>query len=417
MVGSTAAELSRQEYDFRRLEDVVPGSTIRVALGVVYIDYENIHIGLERMGIAPDPAAIVDAIRSEVGDLGKIVEVHAYADWQELARGKQDIQRELVKLGVKTHYQISKHGKNTADMDIVNDVRTRIERPAGASDAVDVVVLVTRDRDFATIAKQAQSQGKRVRIVGLRDGFSQDLAQAVGDVRYLDSHFARPAVRSDGDGFPRRRADDAQFRFIMRTVALMQQKKYPWVYTEQAGGECGGRVRRHRGCAAPGAAGTGERAAQGGAGGSAAHGEPPAGAPGHLPGVVALRADRLLPEQAPHALRGHELPEARDGGDARLQALGVGQTWPQAKKVLEMAAASGVIEKRSQPHPQTPGRQIDTWWLAGTAPAEGAPTAEPAGTQPAAQEPAGPLAEEPQAAAATKEQPQPAAHRPLPTAW
>ena len=355
------AELNRPEYDFRRLEDVVPGSTVHVAVGVMYIDYENIHIGLERMGITPDPAAIVEAARNEAADMGKIVEMHAYADWEELRRGqKVDIQRELVKLGVKTYYQISKHGKNTADMDIVNDVRTRIDRPAGAPDAIDVVVLVTRDRDFATIVKHAQSQGKRVRILGLREGFSQDLAQIADDVRYLDSHFAMTPAKAAAAGGDR--ANDEQFMFIMRAAAYLQQKKYAWVYNNKLAA-----------AVAPGMAEGMRQVRQ-----ALKDGLLQAG-PDDKPNTVRLqtshpdtylawwicnRLDLFLNKRHLPYVDTNFLKRGMEQ-DERLQAMGVGQSWPETKKLLERAAASGAIQKKVMAHPENPGRQIDTWRMTG----------------------------------------------------
>lgn len=351
-------ELNRPEYEFRLLEDVVPGSTIRVALGVVYMDYENIHIGLERMSISPDPATVLEAVRSEVADIGKIVEIHAYADWQELSKdSKRDIQRELVKLGVKTHYQISKHGKNTADMDIVNDVRTRIERPMGASDAIDAVVLVTRDRDFATIAKQAQSQSKRVRILGLREGFSSDLAQIVGDVRYLDGHFAKATPQSDG-----KRADDEQFTFIMRSVAFLQQKRYQWVYNNKLAAAVAPTIpdglRQVRQALKDGLLKAGPEDKPNTVSLQMSHPDT------YLAWWIYSRIDFCLNKRRMPYIDTSFLKRGMEQ-DERLQTLGIGQTWPEAKKALERAATSGCIEKKSQPHPKDPSKQIDAWWIAG----------------------------------------------------
>lgn len=194
--GAPAPELNRPEYDVRRLDDVAPCAALRLGAAAIYIDYENIHICLERLGLHPDPQSIVRAIRSEAGDLGRIAEIHAYADWQQVAQSAQDaegagsdIQRELVKLNVKTHYQINKHGKNLADMEIVNDIRTRSERSEGAAAGPSAVVLVTGDRDFVTIVNQLQGEGRRVRVLTLRDVCSVDLAKAAEDLRFLDAHF------------------------------------------------------------------------------------------------------------------------------------------------------------------------------------------------------------------------------------
>lgn len=354
--GAPAAELSRPEYDVRQLEDVAPCAALRLGMAAIFVDYENIHISLERLGIHPEPQAIIRAVRSESRDLGRIVEIHAYADWQQVSDGAAgDVQRELAKLNVKTHYQINKHGKNLADMEIVNDIRTRSERSA---DSPSAIVLVTGDRDFVTIVNQLQAEGKRVRVLTLRNACSADLANAAEDLRYLDAHF-RPGGAFVADP-PNRPAatysDDKLFAFIMGVAARLQQKQWTWITLEKLAAITDGgplvQAAIQAQLLAPG----------------------PAYAPhsltlnrNHPQAGFALWLCRRLDE----CLNKRHMPYVDTSylahgilNDEGLQTLKIGNTWEAACQALARAAASGWIVKKRQPHPSTPGRMIDTWWLA-----------------------------------------------------
>ena len=350
-------ELSRPEYEFRRLQDVIPNSEIKIAKVVIYLDYENLHIGLEHMGVTPNPKTLIEIVRKMTTDLGKVVELHAYADWEQLAQSASvNIQRELAILGVKTHYQIGRHGKNTADMEIVHDVQSRVERPADATDAVDVIVLGTRDRDFATSVKHAQNQGKRVCILALREGISRDLVDLVKeDVRYLDEHFKQPVQIKP------RTTNNEQFTLAMRTVAYLFQHQYRWTY-----------INKLAAAVAPGGTGV-EKVRQ-----AQAQGLFKAG-PADKPNSVTLDLSHpdtylawWLYERLDYYLNKRKMPfvdtnflKRGMAEDRQMQAFGIGQTWPEVKKELERAAATGCIAKKWQTHNKDANKQIETWWLAG----------------------------------------------------
>ena len=189
--GDLPPELRQADYIVRDLErDVLSLHQRRPNLSV-YVDYENIHIGLERQqGRSPSPDTILKAVRAEAADLGQIGDIHAYADWKRLSDAADvDIQRKLAEHGVKTHYQINGFGKNCADTVIIEDIHTALELCAAGSRSIDAFVLVTGDRDFVEIVKRVQSADKRLRVLGLCSGLSQKLVEAAGDVRYLDAYF------------------------------------------------------------------------------------------------------------------------------------------------------------------------------------------------------------------------------------
>jgi len=159
-------ELTLPEYNYRPLEELLPD--IKIPRIDIRLDYENLHIGLAKQGWSPDPRVLIEAIKTEVADLGEVVAIIAYADWSTLGRGSgRDFQRELELIGVRTRYQINMNGKNSADMEIENDIRTLVEKDPGAPDNVDAIVLGTCDRDFRPTVETANARGKQLVILSL----------------------------------------------------------------------------------------------------------------------------------------------------------------------------------------------------------------------------------------------------------
>lgn len=213
--GDLPATLTEPACVVRDLErDVLP-ATRRAPRVAIYIDYENIHIGLERQGRQPSPQAILQAVRAESADLGRPGEIHAYADWQALSGGRHgDVQRALVSLGVKTHYQIGRHGKNCADMEITADICAALE-VTHPDAGLDTLVLVTGDRDLAPAVRRVQQHGKRLRILTLRRGLAHELQTSADDVRTLDHHFAR-------------HPELVQLTALLRVTAYLRQHDFAW---------------------------------------------------------------------------------------------------------------------------------------------------------------------------------------------
>lgn len=198
--GDLPPELRQADYIVRDLERDVLNLHQRRPIVSVYIDYENIHIGLERQhGRSPLVHEILKAVSAEACDLGQIGDIHAYGDWKRLSdTAGVDIQRKLAEFGVKTHYQINGFGKNCADTVIIEDVHTALDLCASGARTIDAFVLVTGDRDFAELVERVQLTDKRLRVLSLRNVLSRRLAQAASDIHYLDSYFGSDSRSADG---------------------------------------------------------------------------------------------------------------------------------------------------------------------------------------------------------------------------
>jgi hypothetical protein len=257
-------------------------------------------------------------------------------------------------MGVKTHYQVGVHGKNSADMAMANDIRTTIDRNPNASDAVDTVVLGTRDSDFSTIVETAQGRGKKVIILALRNGLSRKLAQRA-EVRYLDE-----LLSAHGQNHRTAKATDEQFAQVVRTIAYLNQNGWRWAYIDKL-------------AAAVTTNGNGIRQLlQAKDAGLYKPGRP------QCTQTLQLNLDHpdafkawWIWSRIDYCLKKKGMPYVDTSFlargmqmDEKCQEFGIGQTWPDAKKELERVAATGFIMKKSQKHPKDPDKWIDTWWPA-----------------------------------------------------
>jgi uncharacterized LabA/DUF88 family protein len=181
--------MKRPFYNFRDIDEMFPKNSEIL----FYVDYENLHITLERNGFNTDPAKIVNVIKTSASDFGKIVCIEAYADWGELEkRSQMDIQRKLAELDVNTHYLISRHGKNSADMRIVKDVRDTLERMT-SQHHLQRIGLVSGDSDFRDLLYAVREHGKGAVVLGLKDSMSAGLIRVADEVRYLDGSLCEKA--------------------------------------------------------------------------------------------------------------------------------------------------------------------------------------------------------------------------------
>ena len=185
-------ELSHSAYNARPLAELLPVS--RPNRVDVRLDFENLYRVMEEKKWSLNTAVIIQCIKSAVSDLGELVRIVAYADWGVLAKyTNRDIQRELTLLGVKTRYQVSLRGKNSADMEIVDDIHRLLGRDQ-TGEAVNVVVIGTCDRDFRPIVETAQSRGKRTVVLGIQGNLSGELQAFAHEIRYIDQYYPLPEV-------------------------------------------------------------------------------------------------------------------------------------------------------------------------------------------------------------------------------
>lgn len=375
-------ELKESEYGFRPLEDLLPN--LKIARIDVRLDLENIFIGLVKRGWRPDLRELVEAIRRATDELGEVVAVTGYADFDELNRHhggpRANWQRELTLAGSESRYVINQRGKNTADMKIADDIRTLVEQTPAAGGSIDIICLATMDRDFRHIVDTARSRGKKVVVLGLKGGLSRELEGVANQVRYLDDYLKLPQAGGPNDESAARGGRD-EVALMLRIADGMHRNNWRFVHREWLEQEFGGGAdagRLHKlladGWLSPRPGGPVD------AQGQARTLEPN---PQHTTARAAHYLARWIPARIEYCLgqRGMQYVDSHFMAsgmtrDTTLTRLGVGQTRPAAENWLRAAASARLVVAEEITHPQNPSKSITTWRLPAAADAQASTPAE-----------------------------------------
>ncbi len=319
----------------------------------IYLDYENLVVGLIDQGIEPNHKTIIDTIRNIFADQGNIAKIHAYADWQVIEEqcGEKDVPRELTILGVKIHYLINNNGKNSADMEMANDIRTVIDRSPSEPDFIDVLIIGSGDRDFKAVIETALARGKKVVILGCSDSLSQDLV-STAEVRILDENFAKESRRNH------KRTSKSQFGLLMSIAVYMNHRKWSWIYSDRLYKMIQNHFEESVTISELTNAGFLQQ--------------------GPKPNSFKLsmnnpdsffawwivnRLDFLLNVRKMDYVDSAYLANGMSK-DKSCKKFGIGQTRNHAEKKLEQVATTGWIVKKPSHHPKNADKIIDTWSLA-----------------------------------------------------
>jgi len=358
--------LKNPKYGWHPLEELLPD--LKVPRIDVRVDFENIFIGLvKERNWRPNVRELVEGIRMSMQDLGEVVTVTAYGDFDELARCHPGVnfQRELTLANAESRYVINQHGKNTADMKIADDIRTLVEHDQGSGGAVDIIGLATMDRDFRHIVETAQRRGKKVVVLGLKGRLSRELEGVASETRYLDDHLKmNQSVRLVGKNEVPPASEDVAF--MMRVAAWMHHNRWRHVYRDRLEQEFGGEAERlNRLIADTWLVPTTNSPLDGQ--GQARALEPN---PEKPTAIAAHLLARWIPERIAFCLNKRGMPHVDSNylatgmaRDTTLAELGIAQTRDAADNWLRAAMSAGLVVSTNQPHPQTPTKLITTWRL------------------------------------------------------
>lgn len=224
---NTPSEL--RQYNFQPLEDLLP--ELRIKRVVVLIDWENISISLEKAGWVVNPETAAETFKHKASQYGQVHAIYAYADWGALAKSMdRDVQRLLEMAGVATRYEISMRGKSSSDMRIVDKAHKLLQ----GSDAPDVLVLATGDRDFRALIETARRRfGKTVVLWGKKGTVSPMVSEIVDAVEWVDDFLPLPNQR-DLQSINHSMSDsknalvDPFVELALRTERLLQSRGWEW---------------------------------------------------------------------------------------------------------------------------------------------------------------------------------------------
>jgi len=164
----------------------------------IRLDYENLHITLKKeLDWKPNAQALIRAISEGVKHLGAVVRIVDYADWDRLSQADSRIfpkwrerswQRDLAAMGVETRYLVNEDNRNAVDIQMTNDLRDLLERPADAYDTADLIILGTNDSDFRAVLEAARRRRRRFVLLAVKGQLSHRLVDVIdlNDIYYID---------------------------------------------------------------------------------------------------------------------------------------------------------------------------------------------------------------------------------------
>lgn len=158
----------------------------------VYIDFENIAISLNEQGFTVNLDHLIERFVTQAKAHGQVVKMAAYAPWGQ--RGSlpplvdvnghevaDEAPSRLMMANIEPVFTLP--GKNSADIRIASDVLAH----ASYSDAADVYILASGDRDFNEVLNSLITRGKQVIVWGVRGSTSRQLEQNPGiSVEYIE---------------------------------------------------------------------------------------------------------------------------------------------------------------------------------------------------------------------------------------
>jgi uncharacterized LabA/DUF88 family protein len=363
-------DMKRPGHYFQTLEELLPN--LKIPQVDVRIDLENIFIGLVKRGWRPDMHELIAAIRRamEEKSRGDIVSITGYADFAELNRhhggSNMDWQRELTLAGGESRYVVNQRGKNTADMKIADDIRTVVDQDSGSTGAIDVIGLVTMDRDFRHVVERVKVRGKKAIVMGLQDGLSRELATIASEVCYLDQYLKLPQAgrqESQRTAPPPPREEAA---FMMKVGAWMNQNRFRFVFRDRLEEQFAEESESLNKLIADGWLSATRNSSFDGQN-RARILEPN---PDHTGACAARYLSGWIPSRVDYCLNQKGMPHVDSNflangmtRDRVLAEMGVGQTRSGAEEWLQAAAAAKLVVATEQPHPLRPDKLITTWRL------------------------------------------------------
>jgi hypothetical protein len=174
---------------FQPLETLLGIQTKNVA---VYIDFENIAISLNEQGFVVNLDHLINRFVTQAKAHGVVVKMAAYAPWGQRgtlpplvdSNGREvadEAPSRLMVANIDPVFNLP--GKNSADVRIARDVIT----DAGHSDAADVYILASGDRDFNDVLNTLMKRGLTVIVWGVRGSTSKVLEKNSNiTVEYID---------------------------------------------------------------------------------------------------------------------------------------------------------------------------------------------------------------------------------------
>lgn len=164
---------------------------IRVPKVTGWMDYENLVIGLDQIGLPSTTEEIIAMIRTKLfPDECMECTLTAHANWQKLKRfGGMQLPNKLEALGVNAPVAAGDQ-KNSSDMKISKEIYELLWKlPPGS--LPNTILLATCDGDFADCLHEAKKLGVQVMLIAIEGKTSQTLISIADQVFFIDREIAQ----------------------------------------------------------------------------------------------------------------------------------------------------------------------------------------------------------------------------------
>ena len=155
----------------------------------VFVDFENLYLSLksrnEGTGLRTRELSlqILEGMLTRLRSKGHSTVIgRSYAAFDTYPG--VEVAHDLALMGLDPQYVLISHsGKNSADVQLALDVARVVFRRAD----IELIVIVSGDRDFIPLARQVLEEGRELRVVAIPDTTSGDLRERVGEERFVDA--------------------------------------------------------------------------------------------------------------------------------------------------------------------------------------------------------------------------------------
>jgi len=155
----------------------------------VFVDFENLYLSLKSRSDSGGGRTrelslqILEGMLARLRSKGHPMVIgRSYAAFDTYPGA--EVAHDLALMGLDPQYVLISHsGKNSADVQLALDVARVVFRRAD----IELIVIVSGDRDFIPLARQVLEEGRELRIVSIPDTTSGDLRERVGEERFVNA--------------------------------------------------------------------------------------------------------------------------------------------------------------------------------------------------------------------------------------
>src|SRR6056297_1708094 len=151
----------------------------------VFVDFENLAIGVRKMGAG---AFKIDLVLKRLLEKGRIVYKRAYCDWSNYQESMRPFHAHGIELIDIPQTKMS--GKNSADIRMVVDALDLCY----SKEHIDAFALISGDSDFSPLVSKLKENNKRVIGCGVKSSTSDLLIANCDEFLYYDD-LARSATQ------------------------------------------------------------------------------------------------------------------------------------------------------------------------------------------------------------------------------